>query len=106
MEGNATKDVVRVDVVDVDSSGYRQIAPRERLTVQLTDRRDEIQAAVLLAADIIQSSADAGQTQNGWSIKEIEAKFSLTLAAEAGVILSKASAEAAFEVTITVSKDQ
>lgn len=34
----------------------------------------------------------------------MEVTFGLTLAAEAGVILSKASAEASFEVTLSVER--
>jgi hypothetical protein len=34
----------------------------------------------------------------------MEVTFGITLAAEAGVILSKASAEASFEVTLTVER--
>jgi hypothetical protein len=95
---------VRVDVVDLDGSGYRQIAPRERLTVELANRRAEIESAVALASDIVQASAAKVSAGGGWGIQEIEAKFGITLTAEAGVILSKATAEATFEVTIKISK--
>ena len=40
-----------------------------------------------------------------WQVKEVSASFGITLAAEAGVLLSKASAEATFE-GLTASGDQ
>jgi hypothetical protein len=39
-----------------------------------------------------------------WHVTEVEASFGITLATEAGVILSKASAEATFDVTMTFSR--
>ncbi len=95
---------VRVDVVSLDRRGHRQIAPRERLTVELANRRAEIESAVALASDIVQASAAKVSTEGGWGIQELEAKFGLTLTAEAGVLLTKASAEATFEVTIKIGK--
>lgn len=95
---------VRVETVELDSTGSRQIASRRRTTALLQDRRDEVEAAVQEACDIIQRSVSKVNTKEGWGVKTIEARFGLTLAAEAGVILSKASAEASFEVTVTVER--
>jgi hypothetical protein len=52
--------------------------------VELANRRSEIEGAVALAAEIIQSSASAAPAESGWRVKEVEAKFGLTLTAEAG----------------------
>ena len=95
---------VLVETVQFDSSGTRQIAPRTRTTSLLRDRRDDIEAAVSEASTIVQDSVANVEDKNGWRLKTIEAKFSLTLAAEAGVILSKASAEASFEITLTIER--
>lgn len=95
---------VRVETVQLDSSGTRQIGPRTRTTSLLRDRRDDIEAAVREAATIVQDSVDKVDDKAGWCIKTIEAKFGLTLAAEAGVILSRASAEASFEITVTIDR--
>jgi hypothetical protein len=100
-----TKPNVLVEVVEVDQMGLRQIAPTERLTAQLTERRSEIEGAVALAAEIVQSSVVDTEEKKGFQVREIEAKFGITLTAEAGVILSKVGAEATFEVTIKVSRD-
>ena len=94
---------VLVETVQFDSAGNRQISTRTRTTSLLEDRREDIEAAVSEATEIIQSSAaKVEHMDSAWKVKSIEAKFGLTLAAEAGVILSKMSAEASIEVTITI----
>jgi hypothetical protein len=96
---------VRVETVELDrSAGTRQIGPRQRTTALLRDRRHDIEAAVTEATTILQDSAVKVENAPGWRVSGIEATFGLTLAAEAGVIVSKASAEASFEVTITIER--
>jgi len=96
--------VVRVETVELDASGSRQIAARRRATELLQDRRADIESAIAEATSIVETSAASDEQRGPWRIKTIEATFGLTLAAEAGVILSKASTEASFEVTITVER--
>jgi hypothetical protein len=50
---------------------------------------------------IVQDSAAKLDERHGWRVSSLEAKFGLTLSAEAGVVVSRASAEASFEVTVT-----
>ncbi len=95
---------VRVETVELDSAGARQIGPRTRATALLRDRRDDIEAAVGEASTIVQESVSKVEDKGGWRVKSLEAKFGLTLTAEAGVIVSRASAEASFEVTITIER--
>jgi hypothetical protein len=95
---------VRVETVELDATGTRQISSRRHTTALLQERRADIEAAVREACDIIQDSAAKVNTQDGWHVRNIEATFGLTLAAEAGVILSKASAEASFEVKVTIER--
>lgn len=102
--GSVSSNNVWVETVEFDSAGTRQIGPRVRTTALLRDRRDDIEAAVGEASAIIQESVTKVEDKGGWRVKSLEAKFGLTLAAEAGVILSKASAEASFEVTITIER--
>jgi hypothetical protein len=40
----------------------------------------------------------------GWRLGEVSASFGITLTAEAGVIVSKASAGATFEVSVTFTR--
>jgi hypothetical protein len=96
---------VRVETVEIDSSGTRQIKQRSRTTALLRDRADDIESAVQEASAIVQASVAKVQDKNGWRMKNIEVKFGLVLAAEAGVVLSRASAEASFEVTLTIERE-
>jgi len=99
-----TEPNVRVETVELDSSGTRQIRPRGHTTALLRDRADDIEAAVQEAATIVQGSVSKVQDKGGWRTKSVEVKFGLVLTAEAGVILSRASAEASFEVTLTIER--
>lgn len=102
---NAESHTIRVETVELDSSGNRQIASRRRTSSPLTERRDEIEQGIRAAVDVVRSSLDTtDEDTRGWRVASVEATFGITLAAEAGVILSKASAEATFEVTLTVER--
>ena len=95
---------VRVETVELDSSGARQIRQHTRTTALLRDRADDIEAAVQEASAIVQGSVAKVQDKDGWQVKSVEVKFGLVLTAEAGVVLSRASAEASFEVTLTIER--
>ncbi|MFJ2008555.1 CU044_2847 family protein [Streptomyces chartreusis] len=96
--------VVRVETVEVDARGSRQIGSRARLAAPLSERSGEVQEAILQAAGIAQDSLSQTPDRHGWSVSSMQVVFGITLAAEAGVILSKASAEASFEVTLTIER--
>jgi hypothetical protein len=96
--------LVRVETVNVDRTGTRQIGTKSRSTTPLSERREEIQEAILEASSLVQEAAAKAGDADGWHVTTLEATFGLTLTVEAGVIVSKASAEASFEVTITVER--
>ncbi|WTH81651.1 CU044_2847 family protein [Streptomyces sp. NBC_00828] len=96
--------VVRVETVEVDAQGSRQIRSRNRSTASLQDRSGELEQAIVSASEIAQDSLARLTARDGWRVNSLEITFGVTLAAEAGVILSKASAEASFEVTLTVER--
>lgn len=91
-----------IEIVTLDAPGRRTIGPRDRLTERLQDRRQDIESAIRQAASIAAASADA--TPGPFSLKTIEIAFGITLTAEAGVIVSKAAAEASLEVTLTIER--
>jgi Trypsin-co-occurring domain 1 len=95
---------VRVETVALDASGSRQIGSRTRASEPLGERAAEVQEAIVQASAIAQESLARVPQRDGWSISSAEVVFGLTLGVEAGVILSKASAEASFEVTLTVER--
>ncbi len=94
----------RIEIVTELPSGIgRSIAERERLTEQIERRADDIRAAIRAATEIV---ADAAPAPNGpFQLSTIEVTFGITLTAEAGVIVSKASAEASLEVTISIERE-
>jgi dihydroxyacetone kinase len=92
------------DTVSLDAAGNRQIAARARATSSLDERATEIEEAIVQASSIAQQSLAQVPERDGWKVTSLNVTFGLTLAAEAGVILSKASAEASFEVTLTVER--
>ncbi|WP_078656034.1 CU044_2847 family protein [Streptomyces fulvoviolaceus] len=96
--------LVRVETVELDGHGARQIGVRTRDSAPLAGRSVELREAIVQASTIAQDSLAQVPERHGWSVTSMEVVFGLTLAAEAGVILSKASAEASFEVTLTVQR--
>ncbi|MFI0718446.1 CU044_2847 family protein [Streptomyces sp. NPDC021224] len=95
---------VRVETVALDAGGGRQIVARTRTSAVLGDRAAEVEDAIVQASSIAQQSLAQVPERDGWQVASMEVTFGLTLAAEAGVILSKASAEASFEVKLTVER--
>ncbi|MEU3742476.1 CU044_2847 family protein [Streptomyces sp. NPDC032198] len=94
---------IRVETVTVEA-GTRQISNRVRTSAALHERAAELEEAITQAASIAQDSLSQVPQRNGWQVASMEVTFGLTLAAEAGVLLSKASAEASFEVSLTVER--
>ncbi|URN07682.1 hypothetical protein LUW74_32880 [Actinomadura madurae] len=99
-----TDSLVRVETVSIDRAGTRQIRSKDRSTDSLAARREEIQTAIEEASSILQEAAAKSPDAAGWRVTTLEATFGLTVAAEAGIVVSKASAEASFEVTITIER--
>ncbi|HEX8867271.1 MAG TPA: CU044_2847 family protein [Lentzea sp.] len=90
--------------MEFDRKGGRQISSTNRTASLLEDRRAEIEAGIASAADIVRTSMANAEEKNGWRVSSVEATFGITLSAEAGVIITKASAEASFEVTMTIER--
>jgi hypothetical protein len=96
--------MVRIETVEFDASGSRQISARGRTTQLLAERRAEIEAAIREAADLVGASLDDRPERSGWQVSSVEASFGITVAAETGVVLTKASAEASLTVKIVVER--
>jgi Trypsin-co-occurring domain 1 len=93
---------VFVQVVEVNSG--REIGWGSNLSEQLQGRRDDIRAAIVSGSDTVASSLVSLSSAGGWVLDEVSAGFGITLTAEAGVILSKASAAATFDVTVKFTR--
>lgn len=97
-------DNVLVQVVSVD--GNREISWSSSVSDQLSDRLDDIHRAIVAGAAAIADSIHDLPHPEHWKLGEVSASFGVTLTAEAGVILSKASAGATFEVQVTFRPDE
>ena len=95
---------VLVQVVDVEQG--REIGWGANLAERIGDRSEDIQHAITTGAKVVADSLGRLQDAQGWRLGQVEASFGVTLTAEAGVLLSKASAEATFEVTVSYQRDQ
>jgi hypothetical protein len=91
-----------VPVVDVSSG--REIGWSSNIAETLNKRHSEIQEAIATGTELVASSLSKLPSPDYWRVEEVEGTFGITLAAEAGVILSKASAEAALEVKVTFAR--
>ena len=94
--------VISVQVVPV--TGGRQIAWGSSAVDSLSRRLDDLKDAIAAGGSAVAESLPALPEASGWRVKEVTGTFGLTLTAEAGVILSKASAEATMEVSVTFER--
>jgi hypothetical protein len=100
---NSEKKVL-VQVVPVDEG--REIGWGESTAEQLRNRLEDIRLAIKEGAKAVADSLEGLPGAKGWRLGEVSAKFGVTLTAQAGVILSSASAGATFEVTVLFQRDQ
>lgn len=83
----------------------REIGWGADVAESLEKRLGDIRRAMAAGTRAVAAGVPDMETPQGWSLSQVEAKFGVTLAAEGSVIVSKASAEASFEVTITYRRD-
>ncbi len=93
-------DSVVVQVVDV--AGGREISWGDGAVERLRDRLSDVQAAVVAGVRAV--AANVTPDLSGWEVAELQAKFGVTLTAEAGVVVSRATTGATFEVTVTLRR--
>nr|WP_221376395.1 CU044_2847 family protein [Actinoplanes polyasparticus] len=94
----------RVKVVELRSG--REIGWGDGLTERLGERVSDVRQAVSDGVSAIAASIKDLPAVGGWEPDEVSATFGIALVAEAGVVLSKASAEATFEVTVTFRRGE
>ena len=92
----------RVQVVELRSG--REISWGDGLTERLGERVDDVRTAVVDGVRAVAASLPDMASVDDWKLAEVSATFGVALVAEAGVVLSKASAEATFEVTVTFQR--
>jgi Trypsin-co-occurring domain 1 len=94
---------VLVHVV-ADVKDRRQIRWDVDVAESLEARFDDVRRAVTSGASAIANSLPTLAEAEGWRLGEVSATFGVSLAAEAGVIISKAEAGATFEVGVTFTR--
>ena len=67
----------------------------------LHERIGDIKAAIVSGSSAVADSVGGLTSPDGWELGEVTASFGVALTAEAGAILTKASGEATFEVSVT-----
>ncbi|GAA1371485.1 CU044_2847 family protein [Catellatospora chokoriensis] len=100
VEQNGSEIVVQV----IEISTGREIDWGAHAVERLVARVADVKRAVTAGASAISASLDDIPANPRWRVHEVSASFGITLAAEAGVILSKAASEATFEVTVTFQR--
>jgi hypothetical protein len=98
------REPVLVQVIDVEVAADREIAFGKSLAEGLSDRLDDIRAAIQAGSESVAESLSSLASPEGWRLREVEASFGITLTAEAGVIVSKASAGATLEVSVKFTR--
>jgi hypothetical protein len=94
---------VLVQVVP-DAAAGREIGWGTSVAEQLEARMDDIRQAIESGANAVAVSLVSLPDAPRWRMQEVTASFGITLTAEAGVLLSKASAGATFEVAVTFER--
>ena len=95
---------VFVQVIDVDVAADREITFGKSLAERLGDRQDDIRGAIAAGSQTVAESIESLPSPEGWRLEEVSALFGITLTAEAGVIMSKASAGATLEVSVKFTR--
>jgi hypothetical protein len=70
----------------------------------LSARIDDLRHAIGEGTRTVAESLPELASPTGWRLNEVTASFGIALTAEAGVILSKASAATTFDVTVTFAR--
>jgi hypothetical protein len=97
---------VLVQVVPVARDKARIRFGEPNVADALDDRIDDIRRAVSTGTAAIGDSLAKLASPDGWSIGEVSAAFGIALTAEAGVLITKASVGATFDVTVKFSRDE
>jgi hypothetical protein len=95
---------VWVDAVSLDPRSGRQIDTAESAVSRLAEHSAAIRQAVLEVVNAMPSPADVDETPSSLKVTKLEVSFELRVGVEGGIIVSKASAEAALGVTVELTR--
>lgn len=92
------KDGVLVEVVEIRDG--RQVGLAKTTLDRLENRIESVKHAIHTGARSVMHSVDQLPSSERWQLEEITTSFALSFTGETDVLLSKASAGAAMEVTL------
>lgn len=95
-------DRVLVQVLPVE--GGREIGWGSSRVEAFRGRLADVREAVVSGALAVADSLPGLPSADGWRLGEVSGSFGISLTAEGGVILTKASAAVTFEVTVTFQR--
>lgn len=95
-------DDIWVQVVSLDSR--RQIGWGSNVAQHLQERIGDIRDAIATGSSTVAESLGSLVSPEGWELGDVTASFGIALTAEAGALLTKASGEATFEVSVTFKR--
>jgi hypothetical protein len=90
---------VFVEIAHIGSD--TEIGWNAALVEGLTDRLDDLRAAMDTGTSAVAATLPDLPRAPGWALDEVSASFGIALVAEAGALVMRASANATFEVTVT-----
>jgi len=102
MSEQGAADKVLVQVVPAEPG--REIGWGSSQVAAFRDRLADVREAVVSGARAVADSLPGLPSPEGWRLGEVSGSFGICLTAEGGVILTKASAAATFEVTVTFQR--
>ena len=95
---------ILVQVIEVEPD--RRISWGAEVTERLQDRIEDVRVAIVAAFESVSGGLSNLSSPEGWEVGEVSASFGITLSAEAGVIMSKASMGATFDITISFRRSE
>jgi hypothetical protein len=93
---------VLVQVLPVE--GGREIGWGANQVAVFRDRLADVREAVVSGARAVADSLGGLPSADGWRLHEVSGSFGISLAAEGGAILMKATAGTTFEITVTFQR--
>jgi hypothetical protein len=88
----------------VPGSAGREIGWGVNVAETLESRLEDIRRAVESGATAVASSLGSLPSARAWRLENVSASFGVALTAEAGALLTKASAGATFDVTVNYTR--
>lgn len=101
---NGINDDIRVQVVELSSG--RQVGFGTGATEALGQRARDLRRGIVVVVRIVRESLGGVAAVQGWHQREVAVTFGITLTAESGVVVARASTEASFEVKVTYRADK